>query len=160
MGIEPVQLHQLAVRAVLDEAAVIQDDDAVRILDGRQAVGDDEGRTPDHEPVQGVLHDALAFRIEGRRGFVQDQDAGVLQDGPGNGDALPLAAGNVYTPVAQLGLVPLGQVEDEVMGIGRLGRRHDFLFRRIEPAVLDVIESRVTVAMSTPSTRMTPESTL
>ncbi len=36
--------HQLVVRALFDDLAVIHDDDAVGVLDGGQAVGDDDDR--------------------------------------------------------------------------------------------------------------------
>src|SRR5687767_15244075 len=38
--------RSLAVRAALDDAAAVHDQDLVGAEDGRQAVGDDEGRPP------------------------------------------------------------------------------------------------------------------
>ena len=44
------------------------------------------------EGVQGLVDERLALRIEGRRGFVQDEDVRILEQCARNGDALFLAA--------------------------------------------------------------------
>ena len=41
--------HQLGVRAFTDDAPVIHDDDAVGVLDRREAVRDDDGRPVAHD---------------------------------------------------------------------------------------------------------------
>lgn len=45
-----------------------------------------------HGSVEGLLHDFLTLLIEGTRGLVEDQDLGVLDQCPCDGDALLLAA--------------------------------------------------------------------
>ncbi len=42
-GVEPTQRHQLVVRALLHQAAAVEHDDAVRVTDGGQSVGDHQG---------------------------------------------------------------------------------------------------------------------
>ena len=100
MGIEAVFCQQFIMGPLFDDAAVVDDDDVVGIADRAQAVGDDDGRAAFHEAVQGSLDDLFAFRIESRRRFIEDEDARVLEDGPGNGDALALAAGQGAAAVA------------------------------------------------------------
>ena len=46
--------------AGLDNAPVLDDDDAVGALRGREAVGDEDRRAPLQEPGQGLLDDRLA----------------------------------------------------------------------------------------------------
>ena len=122
---------------------VVQHQDLAGILDGREPVGDDKGGPPHHEPVQGFLDDPFAFRIQGGSGFVQDQDPGILQESPGYGDALALAAGHVDAPIPQIGIISLGQVPDEFICIGSFGRCHHFLPGGIQPSVEDVVVHRI-----------------
>ena len=78
---------------LFDDAAVVDDDDVVGVADGAQAMGDDDGRPAFHESVQGSLNDLFTFRIEGRRRFIEDEDAGIFKNSSGDGNALPLTAG-------------------------------------------------------------------
>ena len=49
----------------------------------------------------------LALRVQGRGGLVQQQDLGVPDDRPGDGDALLLTAGQLGTLRAHVGVVLL-----------------------------------------------------
>ena len=73
-----------------DNLSFMQDAYFIRMADGRQAMGDGDGGTVFHQPLQGVLHHALAFRIEGGGRLVEDEYRGIFQDGSGNADSLPL----------------------------------------------------------------------
>ena len=108
----------------------------------RQAMGDDDGRPAFHQAVQSGLHDLFAFRIESRRRFVEDENPRILQDSPGDGDALALAAGQSAAPVADDGFIAVRQAHDEVMGVGRLGSRYDFVVAGVQPAVKDIFPDR------------------
>src|ERR1700742_4179313 len=76
------QLPEPAVRAVfqfrkgagLDDAAFLEDEDAVHVPDGGEAVGDDEGGAVAHQAFEGFLDEVLAFGVEGAGGFVEDED--------------------------------------------------------------------------------------
>ena len=78
--------------AFLDDPALIHHQDPVGFLDGRKPVRHHEGRTALHKDVEGLLHQRFAFRVEGRRRFVQQQDRSVLQQRARYGDALALTA--------------------------------------------------------------------
>ena len=60
-------------------------------------------------------------RVERAGGLVEDQDARVLEDGAGDGDALLLAAGEFQAALADAGVVALGQAQDEVVHLGEAG---------------------------------------
>jgi hypothetical protein len=45
LGVVATLSHQVVVDAFFDDVAVVHDDDAVGVLDGGQAVGDDDGRS-------------------------------------------------------------------------------------------------------------------
>src|SRR6185295_8709768 len=77
--------------AGLGDAAVFQDDDEVGGFHGAEAVGDDEDGAVDHDEFQGAADEVFGFRVDGGEGVIQDEDAGVGDDGAGDGEALPLA---------------------------------------------------------------------
>ena len=89
----------------------------------REAVGDGEGRPARHQRRQGGLDQPLGLGVQGGGRFVQDQDARVLQDGAGDGDALLLAAGELVAALADDGVVAVGQRGDVVVDGRRLRRR-------------------------------------
>src|SRR5207237_2522313 len=61
-----------------------------------------------------------------------------LEKGSRDADALLLAAGEVWPPLADRRLVALGERADELVGIRRLCGRDDLLLGRIQPPVADV----------------------
>ena len=120
----------------------------------------------------------FGFRIERRSRLVQQDDRRVLEEGARDGDALALAAGELHAVLAAGRVVALLEAHDEVVGIGRLGGRDDVLLARAGAAHGDIVAHRaleqeillrdiadllrsdfsVTVAMSTPSQRIWPDS--
>ena len=82
------------------------------------------------ELLQDLLDGLLALQIDLAGGFVEDQDGRIAEDGPGQGDALPLAAGKAIAQRAGRGLVAVGQlVFDEAVGVGLLGGLDHLLAR-------------------------------
>lgn len=90
--IEALLRQQGVVRAALDDAALVEDENLIGALDGGQSVRDDEGGASAHESVEGFLHESFGLGVEGRGRFVEQQDAGVLQERPCNRQALALPA--------------------------------------------------------------------
>ena len=87
------------------EAAVLDEEDAVHLLDGGNTVGDQDGGLA-RPGIPEVLEDGgLGFGIDGGDGVVQDQDGGLLHQGTGDGNALLLAAGDGDAALAQNGLI-------------------------------------------------------
>ena len=85
-------LDQLVVRAVLDQAAAIERDDAVGAAHGGEPVGDDEHRAALGDLLHVLLDDALALIVERAGRLVEDQDARIGDQRARDGDALALAA--------------------------------------------------------------------
>ncbi len=56
------------------------------------------------------LHDAFGLVIQGAGGLVQDQDARVGDQRPGDGDALALAAGQIAALLPDQGVIALAPV--------------------------------------------------
>ena len=122
-GIEAVAVEQFLVRTDLHDLAPFHDDQAVRPAQRAQAVGDGDRRAAANEVVQGQLDLALRLRIDRGSGLVEDQDAGIDQQRPGDADPLPLAAGERLAALADQRIVAVGQAEDELVGRGPPWRR-------------------------------------
>ena len=62
-------------------------------LHGQRGMGGEDHGAPGGQPLDAVQHVALHGGVEMRGRFVEQQQRRVLQEGPGDGDALRLAAG-------------------------------------------------------------------
>src|SRR5690606_15196818 len=137
-GIQAAARHQGVVGSFLDDAAAVDDIDAVGVLHRRQAVGDHQGGAAVHQPLQRRLHDGFALGVQRAGRLVQQQDRRVLQEGAGDGDALALAAGQAGARLAHSGGVAVRQGGDEVVGGGGAGGGHDVLGGGAGAAIGDV----------------------
>ena len=101
-------------------------------------MGDHDGRPPGHQFGQRLLNLALAFGVEGAGCLVQQQDRRILQHGPGDGNALTLAARQLDPARADLSVVALGKSQDEVVCPSVPGRSLDLLGALVRLTVGDV----------------------
>ena len=125
--------------AVFDDLAVLQDDDSVEAGHRRQPVGDDDRRASFHQVAESFLDHPLALGVQRRGRLVEDEDGRIGQDGAGDGDALPLSAGQFDAPFAGDGLEAFRELLDELEGVGLLGRLADLLHGGVRPAVRDIL---------------------
>src|SRR4051812_19377392 len=93
-------LEELFVGALLEYAALLEDEDEVGLAHGREAMRDDERGLALHELVQGLRDDLLGAGVEGGSGLVEDEDARVAEDGAGDGDTLFLPHGELDAALA------------------------------------------------------------
>src|SRR5499426_4311113 len=112
-------LDQRVMGAVLDQAAALERDDAVRRPHGRKPVRDDQNRPPLGDLLHVLLNDALALVVEGTRRLIEDQNARVGDERAGNGDALALAAREGRAALADDRVVAFAQAEEEFVASGR-----------------------------------------
>ena len=89
-------------------------------------MGDDDGRAILHEVLYGILDEAFGLGVEGRSGFVEDEDRRVFEDSAGDRYALTLATREARTTVANVGLIAIGGSHDEIVGIGNASGLFDF----------------------------------
>ena len=106
------------MRSLFDDLAFFEDVDPVRVLDGGEAVGDDERSAVFHQAVEGGLDLALGFGIDGSGGFVEEEDGRVFEESAGDGEALFLAAGEFHAALADVGHELLGEIADKGFGVG------------------------------------------
>ena len=128
--------------AGLGHPTLVQHDDAIGATDGGEAVGDQQGGAPGHEPLEGLQDEVLGLGVEGGGGLVEDEHRGVAQQGPGDGDPLALPTRQRRPPLAQHRVVALGQGGDELVDVGRLGRGLDLRGRGAGASVGDVVGHR------------------
>ena len=117
MPVQPVLGHQLLVRPLFHDPPVLQHDNLVGVANSRQTMGDDDGRPTDHQPLQCLLDQELGFGVDRGRRLVQDQDRRVPQHRSGDGQPLPLTAGELDSALTNQGLIPVRKLLDEVVGI-------------------------------------------
>ena len=88
---ETLRLQQLLMGTLLNDLAITNDDDPIRITDGRQAVGDDKTGTSLHQAQQGFLDPRLGARVHAGGGFIEDEDAWISKNSAGDGEQLALS---------------------------------------------------------------------
>src|SRR6185295_16630805 len=99
-GVVAATGEQLVVRAVLDDRAGLEDDQAIHAANGREPVGDHDRRAIPHQGPQRLLDVVLALGVQGAGGLVEDEDRGVLEQRARDGDPLALAAGQLDPALA------------------------------------------------------------
>ena len=90
------------MRAAVDEAAAVHDEDAVRAHGGGDALRHDDLRAPGDAPVQGSAQVFLRQEVQRGEAVVKNIDGRVLDDGTRDGKALLLAAGEVFARLPDL----------------------------------------------------------
>ena len=105
IAVAAVEDVECLVGSALDDVPLLDDQDLVGAADGGEAVRDDEGRPALHEEVEAGLDQGFGLGVERAGGFVEDEDAGVGEDGAGDGETLALAAGELDAALADDGVV-------------------------------------------------------
>src|SRR5260221_12016637 len=72
-GIIAIAGQQLLMAALLDNAPLVQDDDAVDVANRGEAVGNDDRRPAPPELVQRILDERLRLVVHASGGFIQNQ---------------------------------------------------------------------------------------
>mgnify|MGYP000706986087 CR=1 FL=1 len=140
--VDAVLCEQLVVGAGFLDAVGTEDEDAVVVLDGGQAVGDGQRGAAVGQLFKALAHQDLALVVQSAGGLVQDQNGRVLQEDAGDGDALLLAAGELNAALTDVGVEAILQGEDEPLGTGQTGRFDDLLTGGTGLAVGDVVRHR------------------
>ena len=91
-AVEPLVRQQLVMRAAFDDASVIEHKDTVGALERQQALGDDKRCAVAHQLGQRLLDQVLGLGVHAAGRVIEDEDAGIVEQGTGDGDALLLAA--------------------------------------------------------------------
>lgn len=92
----------------LQHPALVKNDDAVSVTHGREAVRNDQCRAPKGQLIEGALDLALVGSVDAGGGFVQHEDGSVLEQRPGDRDALTFPAGQLQPALTDNCLVSPG----------------------------------------------------
>ena len=135
--------QELLVRAVVHHAPVVQDDDAVGQMEGGLPVRHQQRGPIRHDAAQAFVNGLFDLGVDGAGGVIEDEDARVRHDGPGQCDPLTLPAREGQPALAHDGVVAARELEDELVGLGHPGRRLDLRIGGVGTAVGDVGPHRV-----------------
>ena len=108
---------------------VLEHDDPSGLADGGEAVGDHDRGASGEQAAQALLDARLGVQVHVGGGLVEDEDARVGDQGAREGDQLALAGGELRAALADLGVVAVGELGDELVGADR-GRGGADLTRR------------------------------
>ena len=100
--IQRIAGDQLLMRPHRHQLALVHHGNPVGILHRGQPVGDHQRGAPFHQLRQRLLDQVFALGVQRAGGFVQQQDRCIHQQGPGDGQALALAARKAHAAVAQV----------------------------------------------------------
>ena len=129
----------MVVGPSLDDAAVLQDQHQVGVRHRPQVMRDHQAGPPGHQPIERLAHSRLALHVEAGHRLVQHQHRGIADERPGDRDALALPARERSSPLADLGVVTVLHLANELVGVGGRGGGHDLLHARLGVAVGDVL---------------------
>jgi len=126
------------VRALFDDATLIEDDDFVSFEDGVEAMGDGDDRPSLHESARGFFEQRFGLGVEAGGWLIKDEDGGVFQEGTSEGETLCLSAAETRSAFADDGFVFVGKCFDEFMQMCGFGGFDNFFVSCIGFAEADV----------------------
>ena len=112
--------------AHIDDLAVVEHDNAIRVHNGGDALGDDNFGGFGHGIPQRGADARVGGGIHGGGRVVKDNDLGLFQQRPGDAQPLLLAAGNVHAALAKIHIISPGQSADKFIRRGGLAGGGDF----------------------------------
>src|SRR5690348_12158186 len=83
--------QKLLVRALLAQAALMEHEDAVRVLNGAEAVSNHERGAPRQQSAQSFADLQFRFRVNARSGLIKNQEARIMGQSAREIDELALA---------------------------------------------------------------------
>lgn len=135
--------HQFPVRALFHDPAFIHHDDLVGMLDGAEPMGDDDGCFVFADRVEVIFDLVFIAGVQRVGGLIQKQIVGLLVDGAGDEQPLPLPLAQSLSFGTYFGIKMLGKGEDQVEDIGHPGG----VFQAFEIDVFvgqgDVVQNRI-----------------
>src|SRR6058998_2618 len=103
-------------------------------------MGDCDYRASRSQLGERLFNFLLRFRIERRRGFVEQQNWRVFENSACNGEALLLSTGKQASFVANDCLIALWLRHDELVCVSGFSGLVNFLWRSAQPAELDIVK--------------------
>jgi hypothetical protein len=127
-GILPALGQELLVRPSLDNGSLIQDHDHVGLPNRAQPVSDHDPRR--WQLAQALVHPPLGDHVQMAGRLIQQEDRRLLRQSAGDGQPLPLTAGEPAAPLGHPGLVAHGHLHNLVVDPRQPCRRRYLLQRQ------------------------------
>ena len=127
------------MRAGLDDVALLHDHDLVGVADGGETVGDDEAGPVLHQLDHGVLDLLLRAGVHTGGGLVQNQDLRIAEEGPPDGQKLPLPLREIRARGGQHRIITVRQRSDHLVAVGTLGSLDHFLVGDAAVGVFEIV---------------------
>ena len=121
--IEAFLSHQIGMVSGFDNPAPVEHDDAIRMADGGQPVGDHQRCPVLHQFFQSLLDAQFGGGVDIGGGFIKQDQLRVSGKGPGDGNKLALSTGYGCTVFGQGGVQTLRQPVNQGLAIGSLENR-------------------------------------
>lgn len=102
VGEDTVFLQQLCGRTLLGYCTILEHHDLVRAGDSAHPVGDNEDSLVLNKSGKCLLNGCFVLHVQTGSGFIQQNDRRILQEGAGNGNALPQCSRSYKTEYALL----------------------------------------------------------
>src|SRR5262249_5633670 len=134
--------EQRIVEGGCDEGCRVEDEDAISVHYGMQAVGDHDGRAALAKVLDGALNLALGFGIERGGRLVEQDEWSILEQRARDCDALALAAGELQSVLPDGRVIAARKGHDEVVRVSGLGGGDDLIFARARAPERDVLPHR------------------
>ena len=125
--------------ATLEQASVVQDVDHIRISDGRKTMCNDDRRAVFRKLIECLLYFLLRLGIKGRCRFIENDDRRILEEDASDGDTLLLPARKLHAALADLRLIAIRKLSDEIICCCQTCSLFDFLFGRVLTAIRDIL---------------------
>src|SRR5215475_3490332 len=100
-----VEFEQRLMRALLDNATMVEHDQPIHARDSRQSMRDRDHGLAGHQGAEALLDCSLDLAVERGRGLKEHQDRRVFEDHTRDRNALTLPAGELHAALADLRLV-------------------------------------------------------
>ena len=125
--------------ATLEQASVVQDVDHIRISDGRKTMCNDDRRAVFRKLIECLLYFLLRLGIKGRCRFIENDDRRILEEDASDGDTLLLPARKLHAALADLRLIAIRKLSDEIIRRCQTCSLFDLLFGRVLTAIRDIL---------------------
>src|SRR5574344_419917 len=107
----------------------MKNDYFIRVLDGRETVGNGHRGTCLHEPLQRILYKSLTFCIKCACGFVENKYRRILEYGSCNTYTLALTTGKSSSTISDIGFESVFGCHNEIICVGNFSSLYYFFFR-------------------------------
>src|SRR5579859_2971051 len=129
------------MRSLLAQLALVEDENFVSVLNGAEAMRNDERRTAGKQPIERFANKKLRLCINAGSGFVENQEARIVSKRAGKIDQLTLANGQSRTAFVDRRVCAIGEGIDEL-------RQADLVERVLDVFALDTRRSEANIAFN------------